>query len=75
MPYFVKASRGWVYIPGVSVQAFETLDDALNQACSFLAISMPIVRIETADGKFIEGENLAACCRGEKTLNDDLSST
>ena len=74
MLFLVKGSQGGVYTPGPSVYYFITLAEALDQACNFLAEGMAFVQIETPDGKAIGSDELGACCRGEKTLTDDLTA-
>jgi hypothetical protein len=73
MLFLVRASEGGVFAPG-PLNYFTTLAEALDQACNFLAEGMTIVQIETPDGKFIGSDDLGACCRGEKTLTDDLTA-
>lgn len=54
-----------------SGQSF-SLDDALNHARQLLTQNIPNVAIQDGKGRSISGDDLAACCRGEKTLTDDL---
>jgi hypothetical protein len=81
MEYKVMASRGTSRSGSgretnlFATDLFTTEIEALNQACTYLAMGIPYVRIETMDGDaFIEGNDLAACCRGEKNLTADLKA-
>ncbi|MGE5271171.1 MAG: hypothetical protein ACM3JG_16035 [Thiohalocapsa sp.] len=47
------------------------LDAALAHACHLMSQGYPDVAIQSG-GKSIRGQELAACCRGEKTLTPDL---
>jgi hypothetical protein len=49
-----------------------TLEQALARACQLLAEGMQNVVITDGAGHEISGADLAACCRGEKTLTPDL---
>jgi hypothetical protein len=74
-PYMVTAGRsGDARVPEKAVANCATVDEALNQACTFLAGGLVGVRITDTSGHHIEGQNLEACCRGEKALGVDLSS-
>jgi hypothetical protein len=48
------------------------LQGALADACDQIARGEMDVAIQDGSGKSIRGEDLAACCRGEKTLTSDL---
>jgi hypothetical protein len=48
------------------------LEQALAVACNLLAQHQSNVRIRDGKGNEISGADLAACCRGEKTLAADL---
>ena len=54
-----------------SRQPFKLLD-ALAHACRLLSEGKTDVAIQGGDGRSIGGEELAACCRGEKTLTENL---
>jgi hypothetical protein len=47
---------------------------ALDQACALISCGAVDVLIQDGLGNRIEGFELAACCRGERILNNDLSS-
>jgi hypothetical protein len=49
-----------------------SLEDALALAGQLIAEGRQDVFIADGNGKQISGEELAACCRGEKTLMPDL---
>jgi hypothetical protein len=74
MPYFVTHGgtdgRGR---PGpVGIDPGLTLEQALHMACSLLAQRQPSVTINDGKGNTISGNELVACCNGEKTLSADL---
>lgn len=48
------------------------LEDALSHACALLKQSVPNVAIKDGNGVSISGDELIACCRGEKTLTPEL---
>ena len=48
------------------------LESALALACRWLSEGRPNVAIGRATGGTISGEELAACCRGQKVLTADL---
>jgi hypothetical protein len=48
------------------------LDGALAHACQLLSQNYLDVAIQDGTGNSIRGEELAACCRGEKKLTADL---
>jgi hypothetical protein len=74
MPYTVTAGRaGDPRVPDRALVKCETVEEALNQACTFLAVGMVGVRIINANGGHIDGRDLESCCRGEKVLAKDLS--
>ena len=70
MVYVVRAT----VIEGVRPMAlrFDTLDKALRQARAFIERGVESVSIADGDGHQINGPELAACCRGEKSLSSDL---
>lgn len=49
-----------------------SLDDARAHACTLLGRKVPNVAIQDGNGKSISGDDLAACCTGEKELTADL---
>jgi len=49
-----------------------TLEAGLALACQLLSEGRHDVAIQDGNGRRISGEELAACCRGEKTLTTDL---
>lgn len=49
-----------------------TLQDALEHAAQLIAEGQLNVSIEDGNGHSISGDDLIACCNGEKTLTDDL---
>lgn len=52
-----------------------TLEQALAHACHMLAEGGWLnVAIRDSDGHSISGADLAACCKGEKTLAADLQA-
>jgi hypothetical protein len=74
-PYMVTAGRsGDPRVPERALANCATVDEALNQACTFLAGGMVGVSITNSSGHKIEGRNLEACCRGENSLRPDLSA-
>jgi hypothetical protein len=73
--YRVVPGYGGTRLVGQEDPEFESLGDAINQACSYLAMGKIQTRIETDDGRFVDGSDLAAVCRGERTLNDDLTTS
>ncbi|HEX3674353.1 MAG TPA: hypothetical protein VHU87_08795 [Rhizomicrobium sp.] len=48
------------------------LDAALADACRQISMNQVDVAIHDGNGRSIRGEELAACCRGEKKLTADL---
>jgi hypothetical protein len=48
------------------------LSDALAHACRLLSEGKPDVSIQDASGNSIDGDELAACCRGDRTLTAEL---
>lgn len=70
MVYVVRATVS----PGVRPIAlrYDTVDKALGQARAFLERGMEAVSIADGDGHQINGTELEACCRGEKSLSRDL---
>jgi hypothetical protein len=54
---------------------FDTLDNALRQARAFIERGVESVSIADGDGHQINGPELAACCRGEKSLSRDLKAS
>jgi hypothetical protein len=74
MRFRVRPGSGGERLVGQDILHFDNVADALNQACSYLAMGKTFARIESQDGKYIDGKDLEACCRGERVLNDDLRS-
>jgi hypothetical protein len=54
---------------------FDTLDKALRQARAFIERGVDSVSLADGDGHLIDGLELAACCRGEKSLSPDLKAS
>ena len=50
------------------------LQAALARACQLLSEGVSGVAIQDETGRTISGEDLLACCRGEKTLAPDLTA-
>jgi hypothetical protein len=55
-------------------QSFD-LDSALAHACRLLSEGLPNVAIQDGGGRSISGQDLLACCKGEKKLTADLLAT
>jgi hypothetical protein len=55
-----------------AIGALVDLQDALADGCDQIARGEMDVAIQDGSGKSIRGAELAACCRGEKTLTPDL---
>jgi hypothetical protein len=53
---------------------YGSLTAALKQACALIEGGAVDVSIQDADGNRIEGAELAACCRGERSLPSNLRS-
>lgn len=51
---------------------FDSLDKALRQARAFIERGVESVSIADGEGHQVNGAELAACCRGEKSLSQDL---
>lgn len=49
-----------------------SLDAALDHARALLSRGVPNVAIQDGNGRTISGDDLAACCNGEKQLTGDL---
>jgi hypothetical protein len=68
--YFVRASASgspkWIEF------RYRDLKPAFGQACALIKSGASDVSIRDSQGNHIEGSELAACCRGERTLNSDL---
>jgi hypothetical protein len=74
MPYTVTFGRFDEHgkaMAGIIDQPFE-LSDALNHACRLLSEGEQDVAIQDGSGRSIQGDELIACCQGEKTLTPDL---
>jgi hypothetical protein len=52
-------------------QSFE-LADALAHACRLIDEGLPDVAITDGGGRSISGDELLACCRGDKEITPDL---
>jgi hypothetical protein len=48
------------------------LHSALAHACQLIADGHPNVTIQDGEGRRISGNDLVACCNGEKKLTSDL---
>jgi len=48
------------------------LSAALEEACRLIAGGQSNVAIQFGDGRSISGDDLVACCSGEKTIGDHL---
>ena len=53
---------------------YGSLTAALSQACALIEGGAADVSIHDADGNRVEGAELAACCRGERSLPSNLRS-
>lgn len=53
---------------------FSSVEEALAHACTLLSRGVPNIAIRDGNGKSISGDDLAACCRGEKKLTSDLKT-
>ena len=73
MVYVVKATVSAGMRP-IALR-FDTLDKALRQARAFIERGVDSVSIADGDGHQINGPELAACCRGEKSLSRDLKAS
>src|SRR4051795_5356107 len=51
---------------------YTDLADALEQACSLIRSGAVDVQIQDDRGHRVSGSELAACCRGERTLRPNL---
>jgi len=74
MPYTVTFGRFDEHgkaMAGIIDQSFE-LSGALDHACRLLSEGEQDVAIQDGSGKSIQGDELTACCRGEKILMPDL---
>jgi hypothetical protein len=67
MSYLVTHGTGPVGIAQIS-----DLDSALVEACRLLSQGELDVAIQDGNGKRISGDDLAACCDGEKKPTTDL---
>jgi len=56
----------------VGIEEVFDVDSALALACRWLSEGRPNVAIGRATGDAISGEELSACCRGQKKLTADL---
>jgi len=66
-PYMVTAGRlGDPRVPERALANCATVDEALNQACTFMAGGMIGVRIANSSGHHVDGQNLEACRKREK---------
>jgi hypothetical protein len=54
---------------------YDSVDKALRQARDFIGRGVEAVSITGGDGHQINGAELEACCRGEKSLSRDLKAT
>jgi hypothetical protein len=50
------------------------LADALDHACQLLSEQKQNVTISDGEGRTIAGDDLIACCNGDKTLTPDLQA-
>jgi hypothetical protein len=71
--YLVTHAAANVPKSPVSIDVDLSLNDALALAGRLIAEGRQDVTIADGNGKQITGEDLAACCRGEKELTADLS--
>ena len=67
MPYLVTHGTG-----PTAIDQKPDLDSALAHACLLIADGKPNVAIQDGEGKKISGNDLVACCNGEKKLTADL---
>jgi hypothetical protein len=48
------------------------VQEALTHACKLLAEGKPNVAIQDGTGRRISGDDLVACCNGDKAISPDL---
>jgi hypothetical protein len=72
MRYVVSHASGAPLIGPAGLDVDLSLQDALALAGRLIVEGRQDVFIADGNGKQIGGEDLAACCRGEKTLTPDL---
>jgi hypothetical protein len=72
MTYLVTHAAANVPKSPIGIDADLDLKTALALACQLISQGRSEVTITDGSGKQISGEELAACCRGEKTLTADL---
>lgn len=72
MRFKVIASPRRMYLPEAEITEHASFAAALSQACTCLAMgdAMPFVRIETEDGRGIEGVQLDPYCSGSMNVHD-----
>jgi hypothetical protein len=56
----------------IGIEEVFDVESALTLACRWLSEGRANVAIGRATGQTVSGEELAACCRGEKMLTADL---
>ena len=72
MKYFVSYAMAGVPKGPVAIDDNLSLEEALSLAGELLAQNDQDVSIGDDNGNQIGGEELAACCRGQKKLTPDL---
>lgn len=72
MRYLVSHAAANVPKSPAGIDCDLSLEEALALAGRLIAEDRQDVFIADGNGKQISGEELAACCRGEKTLTPDL---
>jgi hypothetical protein len=72
MKYLVSHAAANVPNSPAGIDVGLELRDALALAGQLIAENRQDVFIADGNGRQISGEDLAACCRGEKTLTPDL---
>jgi hypothetical protein len=70
--YFVSYAMAGVPKGPIAIDDKLSLEEALSLAGEFIAQGDQDVSIGDANGNQIGGEELAACCRGERKLTPDL---
>ena len=75
MPYIVTTagfdSRGCP-LPSHPYQTFSTSNDAIAYASELLTKGEVYVAIQDGNGSLLWGDELRACCKGDKRLTHDL---
>jgi hypothetical protein len=72
MTYFVTHRGSSDDLSPYPLDEVKDLESALAHACRLLSEGCIEVAIQDGNGKQVSGDDLAACCRGEKKLMPDL---